>query len=88
MVSCFIYCLLFLFQHVEENGCDPELSFQIQPSGASTARGGHSARGPALMTGFTRGMKLSRPGIERLHIDMIGEQFWTDFPEILDSSKR
>ena len=63
-----------------------DISFQL--SGASTARGrAHSARGPALMTGYTRGPKKTRPNIDRLNIDMIGERFWKDNPEILEPLK-
>ena len=29
-----------------------------------------------------------RPSIERLHVDLIGEQFWEEHPEILVPSKR
>lgn len=39
------------------------------------------------MTGYTRGPKRTRPSIDRLHVDMIGEQFWKDNPEILDTCK-
>ncbi|KAH3789540.1 probable tRNA(His) guanylyltransferase isoform X2 [Dreissena polymorpha] len=66
---------------------DLDLGLQLIPSGSSTARGGQSAKSQRVVSNLRAG-KNSRPNIDRLHIDLIGDQFWTDFPEILDPPKR
>ena len=54
----------------------------------------NSTGGTMSSTGGSRGSyhaKKStrpRPSIERLHVDLIGEQFWEEHPEILVPSKR
>ncbi|XP_060607701.1 probable tRNA(His) guanylyltransferase [Ruditapes philippinarum] len=73
-----------------ENG-DLDLSLQLHISGSSTSRS-HTARGHGRATDSRRSpqmsRKLTRPNIERLHVDLIGEQFWTDYPNVLDPSKK
>lgn len=73
-----------------ENG-DIDMSLQLNLLGSSTnrsqsargqTRGGSSMRSPVM------GKKFTRPDIQRLHVDLIGEQFWTDNPEILNPPKR
>lgn len=73
-----------------ENG-DLDMSLQLNLLGSSTnrsqsargqTRGGSSMRSPVM------GKKFTRPDIQRLHVDLIGEQFWTDNPEILNPPKR
>lgn len=79
-----------------ENG-DLDLSLQLHLSGSSTTRsqsakgrnagettrGGFSSQGEANRTRFMS-KKGSSPNIERLHVDLIGEEFWTDHPDILN----
>ncbi|XP_053407447.1 probable tRNA(His) guanylyltransferase isoform X2 [Mercenaria mercenaria] len=73
-----------------ENG-DLDLSLQLHLSGSSTSRS-QSARGHGRGMDSRRSpqmsRKLTRPNIDRLHVDLIGEQFWTDYPDILNPPKR
>ena len=75
-----------------ENG-DLDLGLQLNLTNSTTGSSG----GTLSSTGGSGGSRGSyhakksarpRPSIERLHVDLIGEQFWEEHPEILNPTKR
>lgn len=69
-----------------ENG-DLDLGLQLNFSGSMGSSGGtmSSTGGSGGSRGsyHTKKSTRARPSIERLHVDLIGEQFWEEHPEIL-----
>ena len=73
-----------------ENG-DIDMGLQLNFSPSNTmgsTLGSTGSSGGSRGSYHTKKSARPRPSIERLHVDLIGDQFWEEHPEILIPTKR
>lgn len=73
---------MIVLSQLVENG-DLDLTLQLQHMGQSRCHTGRT-RGSDTNRSSVSNKRSSRPNIDRLHEDLIGEQFWSEHPDILN----